>query len=600
MNKIALVGNPNVGKSTIFNTLTKRNEHTGNWPGKTVNNTEAKFRYKSNEYILYDLPGIYSLTPHSKEEEIARDFIEKQDYDILLIICDACALERNLNLVIQTLEITNNVIVVVNLMDEAKKKKIDIDLNKLSNYLDVPVVGTCAKNNIGINNLLDNIENYKYKNNIYTKKLSIEEINKKSNEICNDVVIYNDENYNNKTRKIDKILTSKMTGIPIMLLSLLIIFYLTITFANYPSNILYNLFDNGLNHLLYLFKYLNINETITDLLLNGVYKTTTWIISVMLPPMCIFFPIFSLLEEYGILPRIAFNMDKLFKKCSSCGKQALTMCMGFGCNAVGVTQSRIIDSKRERLIAIITNNFVPCNGRFPTIIAIITMFFVGFKYSIYNSILSSFLLTIIILFGIIITFIVSKFLSKTFLKGIPSSYILELPPYRKPKIFKTIIITIYEKIVKILIRALIVSIPAGIIIWILSNIYINHISLFRHITLFLDPIGKSIGMDGTIILAFILAFPANEILIPIMLIGYLGNNNLSNYNSLYDLKNILVNNGWTIKTAICTIIFSIMHFPCSTTCLTIKKETNSFKWTILSIILPTIIGITTCFIINLI
>ena len=594
--KIALIGNPNVGKSTIFNTLTKNNVHTGNWPGKTVGSNIGKYSYKGNEYIIYDLPGTYSLFANSKEEEIARDFIESDDYDIALIICDACLLERNLNLVLQTLEITDNVILAVNLMDEAKKKKIDIDLKKLSNILNVPVIGMCAKNNIGIKELLENIEHYKKKKKKKIIKKSIEKINEEANKLSKKIITFNDLNYYKKERKIDKILTSKITGIPIMILFLLIIFYLTISLSNYPSTLLYKIFNIISNYLFKTANKLNINPIVTSILLNGIYKTTTWVISVMLPPMCIFFPIFAILEEYGFLPRLAFNLDKIFQKCNSCGKQALSMCMGFGCNAVGVTSTRIIDSKKERLIAIITNNFVPCNGRFPTIIAIITMFIVGYN----NSFLSSLILTLIIIFSCFITFIVSKILSITILKGLDSSFTLELPSYRKPNFLKTILTTLYEKALKILFRAIKVAVPAGLLIWILSNININEISLFKHITLFLDPFGKAIGLDGTIVFAFILGFPANEIVIPIILMGYLNNSKLSDYNNLSELKNILINNGWTIKTAICMIIFSLIHFPCSTTCLTIKDETKSIKWMILSIIIPTFIGILLCFITNLI
>ena len=598
ISKIALIGNPNVGKSTIFNTLTGKKEHTGNWPGKTVGNAIGKYKYNNNEYTIYDLPGTYSLISHSKEEEIAKEFIESNYYDVAIIVCDACSLERNLNLVLQVLNITDNVIVCINLIDEAKKKKIDINIDKLKKHLKVPIVLTCAKNNIGIEKLLKEIENFKLKKKKKKLKKSIYKINKLSSLIANDVIKFNDKKYLDKMKKIDKIITSKKYGIPIMFICLFIIFWITITFANYPSNLLYNFFNYIYKGLLILFNKLNINSTITNLLLNGIYKTTTWVISVMLPPMLIFFSIFAILEDYGFLPRIAFNLDGLFKKCNSCGKQALTMCMGFGCNAAGVTSARIIDSKRERLIAIITNNFVPCNGRFPTIIAIITMFFIGFKYSIYNSILSTCILTIVILIGIIITFIISKLLSKTILKGIPSSFTLELPSYRKPNFIKVILLSIYEKTIKILLRAIIVAIPAGIVIWIFSNININGISIFKHLTLFLDPFGKMIGMDGTILLAFILGFPANEIVIPIMLMGYLNNSTMSDYSNLEELKSILIDNGWTIKTAICTMIFSLMHFPCSTTCLTIKKETDSFKWMFISILIPTIIGFTMCFIIS--
>ena len=593
--KIALIGNPNVGKSTIFNTLTGKNEHTGNWPGKTVGNAIGKYKYNNIEHIIYDLPGTYSLISNSKEEEIARDFICSDYYDIALIVCDATCLERNLNLVLQTINITNNVIVCINLMDEAKKKKIDIDLNELSNILNVPVIGTSARSNIGIKNLLDCIESFNKKENNEIKTKSIEKINKEASFIASKVVTYNDKDYNSKTRKIDKILTNKYTGIPIMILGLLVIFWLTITGANYPSNFLYNIFDKFGNILFNIFNNLNINKTITDIIINGIYKTTTWVIAVMLPPMAIFFPLFTILEDYGILPRIAFNMDKFFNKCNSFGKQALTMCMGFGCNAAGVTGTRIIDSKRERLIAIITNSFVPCNGRFPTIIAIITMFIIGFKYSTYNSILSAFILTLVILFGIFITFIVSKILSKTILKGLPSSFTLELPPYRKPQFIKVIIRSIYEKTLKILFRAVIVAAPAGLIIWIFSHVHINEISILQYLINFLDPFARKLGMDGVILMAFILGFPANEIVIPIMLMGYLGTSVMSDYNNLIELKSILINNGWTIKTAICTIIFSLIHFPCSTTCLTIKKETNSIKWMLISFVIPLLIGILLCF-----
>ncbi|MBP3635833.1 MAG: ferrous iron transport protein B [Bacilli bacterium] len=666
-NKIALIGNPNVGKSTIFNTLTGKNEHTGNWPGKTVGNAVSNYTYNNKKYIIYDLPGTYSLISHSKEEEIARNFICSKDYDIALVVCDAVCLERNLNLVLQILEITSNVIVCVNLMDEARKKKITIDLDKLSDILKVPVVGTSARSNIGINNLLKTIENFKPNNerldikydmvienaikmiNVDFSKLnkrwlsiklldddkniidSLKEITgeefkynnidaarkylthnnindlkdeigktmiSKAEEIAKEVVTFEDENYTKKDRRLDKILTNKYTGIPIMLISLLIIFWITITGANYPSKILYD-FLFKIEDILYNFlTYINLPNFLVELLIHGVYRVTAWVVSVMLPPMAIFFPLFALLEDYGVLPRIAFNLDKLFKKCNACGKQALTMCMGFGCNAAGVTGARIIDSKRERLIAIITNNFVPCNGRFPTIISIITMFFIGLSCSLGGSILSALILTIIILFGIIMTFIVSKVLSKTLLKGMPSSFALELPPYRKPQFFKVIIRSIYEKTLKILLRAISVAAPAGLLIWLFSNIDINGISILNHLTSALDPFGKAIGLDGTILMGFILGFPANEIVIPIILMGYLGSSTMSDFNNLTELKNILITNGWTIKTAICTIIFSLMHFPCSTTVLTIKKETNSYKWAIISILIPTIIGITLCFVIS--
>ena len=589
--KIALIGNPNVGKSTIFNTLTKKKEHTGNWSGKTVESAIGKYKYNSNEYEIYDLPGTYSLNTKSKEEEITKEFIKTNTYDLVVIVCDATCLERNLNLVFEIMKLTNNIILCINLIDEANKKGITINSLKLSKILNIPVVLCSARKNIGIENLLYEIENFKAKK----INIKIDNINKLSNKIASDVINFKNTNYNDNNRKIDKILTNKYTGIPIMILCLLIIFWITIIGANYPSNLLHSLFNNISNKLVILFDKLGVNTYIKDVLINGIYKTTAWVVAVMLPPMAIFFPLFSILEDYGFLPRIAFNMDKLFNKCGSCGKQSLTMCMGFGCNAVGVTGCRIIDSKREQLISIITNNFIPCNGRFPTIIALITIFFAN-----NNSVLSALVLTIIILVSVFTSLIISKILSKTILKGTPSSFTLELPPYRKPQFFKTIIQSISDKTVKILLRAITVAAPTGLIIWILSNTYINQINTLTHISNFLNPFANMIGLDGAIVLAFTLGFPANEIVIPIMLMCYLNKNQMMDYKNLYDLKTILINNGWTVKTALCTIIFFIMHFPCSTTCLTIRKETNSFKWMLISMLIPTICGITLCFLINLI
>ena len=671
--RVGLIGNPNVGKSTIFNGLTGMRQHTGNWPGKTVTKATGYKVYNGFSYQFEDLPGTYSLLAHSKEEEVTRDFVYFEDYDALLVVCDATALERNLNLVLQVLEITNKVVVAVNMLDEAKKKKIDIDLDKLSNLLNVPVVSVIARDKKGFDEILDKLKevslkkngylkinydsflvkeafelkkfipniyvnsdnvilrylasdydflnafDFKYKTNlmrnldmkyikddvlekfkekgIYANDIEVlmtEVINEKSLEICKKTVKYNKLNYDKKERIIDKYLTNKITGIPIMLCLLFLILWITISLANIPSDFLYEkLF--WFEDILYNFLVKFCPLWLSDMLVHGVYRVLAWVVAVMLPPMAIFFLLFTLLEDFGLLPRIAFNLDKSFEKCSSCGKQALTMVMGFGCNAVGVTGARIIDSPRERLISIITNSFVPCNGRFPLLISLITMFLItddttGFMRAL--------VLILFILIGVVFTFIVSKILSKTILKGVPSSFTLELPPYRRPQIGKVLVRSIFDRTLFVLKRAVLISAPAGLVIWLFSNLTIGKVSILQMFASFLDPFGKFIGLDGVIIMAFLLGFPANEIVIPIMIMGYMSLGMITDMSDLNLLKDLLIDNGWTMVTAICVMLFSIFHFPCLTTIFTIKKETGKWKWTLLSFVIPLVIGISLCFLVK--
>ena len=528
---LQLHGNPNVGKSTVFNALTGLHQHTGNWPGKTVSNACGVSQFKDKKFLFVDIPGTYSIMSNSQEEEIARDYICFGNPDCTVIVVDSTCLERNLNLVFQILEITNNVVVCVNLLDEANKKGIHIDLDKLSFELGVPVVGTIARNRKTLNNLMNEVYSICSSNN--TKKyfkidysdainsalnivekslpniistpcfnnyrwiaLKLLEGNKKiissiqkhlginliensvikesldyakqiladagftnnsfkdkivssiiyySEKTALDVVSYKKVNYNKKNISIDKILTSKLTAIPIMIAFFALIFWITITGANYPSQLLSNFFNFLEDKLFYLFSSINTPKWIIDILIFGMFRTLGWVIAVMLPPMAIFFPLFTVLEDLGYLPRIAFNLDNFFKKACTSGKQALTMCMGFGCNAAGVVGARIIDSPRERLIAIITNNFVPCNGRFPFLITISSIFIAGSSFGIWSSVLSALSVVFIVIIGIVMTLIISKLLSKTILKGFPSSFILELPPYRKPQFGKILIRSIFDR-----------------------------------------------------------------------------------------------------------------------------------------------------------
>ena len=665
---VAFAGNPNVGKSTIFNSLTGMHQHTGNWPGKTVSNASGICKYNNKNFLLIDIPGTYSLMSNSQEEEIARDYICFGRPDVTVVVVDATCLERNLNLVFQTMEITPNVIVCVNLLDEAKKKHIDINLSKLQELLGVPVVGTIARKKKTLKNLLntingvcerkiisnpkiikypqvieDNISTiypnikkitpplFEYisrwiclklldndekiintiekslsinlKSNVIKEKLLeiknnlefdkvkdtiVSSILKKAEEISNTVCSFKNKDYYNRDRNIDKILTSKKFGIPIMLVFLAALFWLTIVGANYPSKLLSNFFNFIQDKLIILFNMLHVPKLITEVFINGMYKTVTWVVSVMLPPMAIFFPLFTLLEDLGYLPRIAFNLDNFFKKACTSGKQALTICMGFGCNAAGVVGCRIIDSPRERIIAMLTNAFVPCNGRFPLLITLSTIFIGAYFTGITSSVVSTLCVLFIVLIGILLTLVISKILSKTILKGLPSSFILELPPYRKPQIGKILVRSLLDRTLFVLGRAISVAAPVGIVIWIFANISIGDSSILYYIATFLDPFAKLMGIDGYILSAFILGIPANEIVLPIILMSYLSSGNLVNMDNTLAIGEILKQNGWNILTGINVMIFTLLHFPCGTTLMSIKKESGSIKWTILAFLLPTI------------
>ena len=674
---VALAGNPNVGKSPLFNSLTGSSQHTGNWAGVTVSCFKGSCSSKKYNYVFADLPGTYSLMAHSAEEALARDGICFGNCDAAVVICDSTCLERNLNLVLQILETGIPAMVCVNFMDEAAKKNIRVDLPALSRELSAPVAGTTARKKRSLEHFLDRLDetvdhpdtepfHISYDAAVeqaismllpFTEPLSsrlsprwlalrllendpgllrslntflgrdlseddalcqavrqarshldqagifeddlkdriVSGIVNTAESIASRTVSLPEKPYGKRDAFWDRILTGRLAGYPAMIGLLALIFWLTITGANYPSALLSSLFFSFQEKLTAAFMAVNAPQWLHGILVLGVYRVLAWVISVMLPPMAIFFPLFTLLEDFGYLPRIAYNLDRPFQCCKACGKQALTMAMGFGCNAAGVTGCRIIDSPRERLIAILTNSFVPCNGRLPALVTLITLFFTGASSAgPISSLRPALILTFFILTGVAATFFVSRLLSATVLKGMPSSFTLELPPYRRPQIGRVIWRSILDRTLFILGRAAAVAAPAGLVIWILANVSIGDISLLARFSGYLDPIGRLMGMDGVILMAFILGLPANEIVIPIIIMAYTSQGTLIEPGNLSDLHTLLISQGWTWVTALCTMVFFLFHWPCSTTLMTIKKETGSLKWTCLAVLLPTACGVILC------
>ncbi len=674
---IALAGNPNVGKSTVFNALTGKNQHTGNWPGKTVESAQGSCRRDKTVYRLVDLPGCYSLLSHSEEEEIARDFICFEHPDAVLVVCDATCMERNLILALQILETTPRVILAVNLLDEARKKKIHIDLEGLSRELGIPVIGMAARSKEGLEQVFEAVRILEQKDGgnppirypepverqvsaleapvrdwcketvdsrfaalrllagdeslesamasrgfplpealkqqlaekqavLAEKGLAQETFQdevagafvRRSEELCARTVRYENSQYARRDRRLDRLFTSRRTGFPIMFLLLLLVFWITVCGANYPSALLFDLFFRLEDVLARLTQWMGVPWWIREPLVFGVYRTLAWVVSVMLPPMAIFFPLFTLLEDSGYLPRVAFNLDCCFCRCRACGKQALTMCMGFGCNAAAVTGCRIIDSPRERMIAILTNSLVPCNGRFPAMLMLIALFLAGGASGAAGSFLPALVLSAVILLGILMTLLASWLLSRTVLKGLPSAFTLELPPYRRPQVGKVIVRSVFDRTLFVLRRAAVIAAPSGLVIWLMANVNVHGMAVFSYCTSFLDPLGRLMGLDGVILTAFLLGMTANEIVLPLMLMMYLAQGNLQQLGDGAMVFRILTNNGWTWTTAVSAILFFLMHWPCGTTCATIRKETGSWRWTLLGIALPTGMGVIVCVLFN--
>ena len=671
---IALAGNPNVGKSTLFNSLTGLHQHTGNWPGKTVASATGYVRAGDRGYHLVDIPGTYSLFASSEEEEVARDFLLFGGADAAVVVCDACTLERNLNLVLQVMEVAPHTVLCLNLVEEAAKKHIHVSGEHLSAALGIPVLAVNARRKKTLSPLLplletppaspplrvdygSEIEEAIHRVEPYlsatlgitcpTRWLALrlispdaslteslirhlgydplqvpeiahavararedlaalglsgealrdriaERIMHLAHTVADAAVNVPAKGPRDRDRAIDRILTGRITAYPVMLLLLALVFWLTIVGANYPSAALSKLLFSLEPPLTRLLTLWHFPAWLSGLLIDGVFRTVAWVTSVMLPPMAIFFPLFTFLEDVGFLPRIAFNLDRPFCACHACGKQALTMCMGFGCNAAGVVGCRIIDSPRERLLAILTNAFVPCNGRFPTLLTVLTVFFVGAASGIFATFTSALLLTGVIVLSVLATLLATRLLSATCLRGAPSGFTLELPPYRPPQLGQILVRSVFDRTLFVLGRAVAVAAPAGAVIWLLANVSPGGQSLLAWASGALDPIGHLLGMDGVLLLAFILALPANEILLPIALMAYTAGNTLTDYAAGGELRALLLSAGWSRETALCLVFFCLFHWPCSTTILTIHKETKSLRWTLVACLLPTLFGVLFC------
>jgi len=633
---LALAGNPNVGKSTVFNALTGLRQHTGNWTGKTVATAAGVCHLEGQDCRVVDIPGTYSLHTHSAEEEVARELLCGGGIDGVVVVCDATCLDRGVGLVLQIMEIGHPVVVCVNLLDEAARRGLTLNLPLLEKRLGVPVVGVSARRkktlapleqamatllasprmplgaavtypaaveNELIRRIPQQTEGTVSRRYAALRQMEAEQaaltdeivaaLTDTARRLCRGVVREGNSAPDRRDRQVDRIVTGRRWGYPLMLLLLTLVLWLTLWGTNRLSDGLSVALTWVEQQLTHLFTALHAPSWLYGAVVQGAWRMLAAVVAVMLPPMAIFFPLFTLLEDVGYLPRVAYNLDRPFARCGACGKQALTMCMGFGCNAAGVVGCRIIDSPRERLMAVLTNSLVPCNGRFPALILLISLMGVGG-----GTLGGAAALTGCILLGVGATFGITAVLNATLLRGKTSFFTLELPPYRPPQVGQVILRSVLDRTLFVLGRAVAVAAPAGMVIWLLANTMVADGSLLHHLAAWLDPAGRLLGMDGVILLAFILGLPANEVVLPLAVMLYSAEGVLPTALTSEGMAAVLTAAGWTPVTALCVAVFTLFHWPCSTTLLTIRKETGGMKWALLAAGLPTVLGALLCLLIH--